>query len=56
MSEAVKIGPHLLGIEELSKEQIEYLLDSAEQFIEVNQRTVKKVPALRGKTIINLIL
>ena len=51
---STEIGPHLLGIRGLSKEQIEFLLDSAEQFIEVSERKVKKVPALRGKTIVNL--
>ncbi len=50
------IGPHLLGIEGLSREQIEFVLDTAEQFREVNTRTVKKVPTLRGKTVVNLFL
>lgn len=44
----------LLGIEDLSKTEIEAILDSAASFREVNQRQVKKVPTLRGKTIINL--
>lgn len=50
------IGPHLLGIEGLSREQVEFILDTAENFIEVSERSVKKVPTLRGKTIINLFL
>lgn len=50
------IGPHLLGIEGLSREQIEFILDTAEQFVEVGERNVKKVPTLRGKTVINLFL
>lgn len=47
---------HLLGIEGLSKEDILTYLDTADQFVEVNERSVKKVPTLRGKTIINLFL
>ena len=50
------IGPHLLSSEGLSIEQIEYILSTAEQFREVNTRNVKKVPTLRGKTVINLFL
>ncbi len=44
----------LLSLEELSKEEIELLLQTAESFKEVSTRQVKKVPALRGKTIANL--
>ncbi len=51
-----QIGPHLLGIDGLTREQIEFVLDTAQQFVEVNERSVKKVPTLRGKTIINLFL
>jgi len=47
---------HLLGIEPLSKEEILQILDTAESFMEVSTRDVKKVPVLRGKTIINLFL
>ncbi|MFH1380620.1 MAG: aspartate carbamoyltransferase catalytic subunit, partial [Candidatus Omnitrophota bacterium] len=45
---------HLLGLEELSKEEIELILDQAESFKEISERTIKKVPALRGKTVVNL--
>ncbi len=45
---------HLLGIEPLSKEDIILILDTAESFLEISTREVKKVPTLRGKTIINL--
>jgi aspartate carbamoyltransferase catalytic subunit len=45
---------HILGIEHLSKEDIELILNTAESFKEVNLRDIKKVPTLRGKTIINL--
>ncbi|MCC6931655.1 MAG: aspartate carbamoyltransferase catalytic subunit [Deltaproteobacteria bacterium] len=51
-----KLGQHLLGIAGLSKEQIAYYLDTAETFLEVGTRSVKKVPTLRGKTIVNMFL
>jgi aspartate carbamoyltransferase catalytic subunit len=44
----------LLGIRELSVEEINTILDTAESFKEVSARSIKKVPALRGKTVINL--
>ncbi|MFZ5802749.1 MAG: aspartate carbamoyltransferase catalytic subunit [Candidatus Omnitrophota bacterium] len=44
----------LLGLRDLSKEEIEYILETAKSFREVSLRPVKKVPALRGKTIANL--
>ena len=44
----------LLSIEELSKDEIELVLRTAESFKEVSSREVKKVPALRGKTVANL--
>src|SRR6202171_6660266 len=45
---------HLLGIRELSANEITHLLDTAEQFRDVSRREIKKVPALRGRTVINL--
>jgi aspartate carbamoyltransferase catalytic subunit len=45
---------HLLGIKDLSKEDIHLILSTAEQFKEVLQRPVKKVPSLRDITIVNL--
>ncbi len=45
---------HILGTEQLSKEDIELILDTADSFKEVNTRDIKKVPTLRGKTVINL--
>jgi len=45
---------HLLGIRELSAEQITHLLDTAESFRDISKREIKKVPALRGRTVINL--
>jgi aspartate carbamoyltransferase catalytic subunit len=44
----------LLGIAELSPEEIELILDTAEAMKEVGTRPIKKVPALRGKTVVNL--
>jgi aspartate carbamoyltransferase catalytic subunit len=45
---------HFLGIEGLSKNELLFLLDTAESFREISEREVKKVPTLRGKTVINL--
>src|SRR5690606_36724914 len=45
---------HLLGIEGLAHERALSLLDTAEAFLEVTRRPLRKVPTLRGKTIINL--
>jgi len=44
----------LLGLEYLSREEIELILSTAESFKEVSTREIKKVPALRGKTAVNL--
>src|SRR5262245_29733223 len=44
----------LLGIRELSAEEINSILDTAESFKEISTRDIKKVPTLRGKTVINL--
>ncbi|HPF62959.1 MAG: aspartate carbamoyltransferase catalytic subunit [Gemmatimonadetes bacterium] len=48
------LGKDLVGLESLSAEQITAILDTAEPFKEVSERQIKKVPALRGKTIVNL--
>jgi len=48
------LGKDLIGLEALSAAQIEVILDTAEPFKEVSERAIKKVPALRGKTIVNL--
>jgi aspartate carbamoyltransferase catalytic subunit len=45
---------HLLGIEGLSKKEIYRYLDTAHSFVEVSERDIKKVPTLRGKTIIHV--
>jgi aspartate carbamoyltransferase catalytic subunit len=46
----------LLGIQDLSVDEINLILDTAESFLEVSTREIKKVPTLRGKTIINLFM
>lgn len=49
-------GPHLIGIRGMKKKEVLFLLETSEKFLEVGERSVKKVPALRGKTIVNLFL
>ncbi len=44
----------LLSIEELSVEEISFIIETARSFKRVNERDIKKVPTLRGKTVINL--
>ncbi|HEX9754472.1 MAG TPA: aspartate carbamoyltransferase catalytic subunit [Gemmatimonadales bacterium] len=48
------LGKDLIGLESLTREQLQLILDTAEPFKEVSERPIKKVPALRGKTIVNL--
>jgi aspartate carbamoyltransferase catalytic subunit len=45
---------HLLTLEGLSRQTLLQILDTAESFIEVGEREIKKVPLLRGKTVVNL--
>jgi aspartate carbamoyltransferase catalytic subunit len=45
---------HLLGLEGLSKEELLHIFHTAEQFQQVSQRSIKKVPALRGRVVANL--
>ncbi len=47
---------HLLNIEDLSVAEMHAVLDTARSFKEVNERTIKKLPTLRGRTVINLFL
>jgi len=56
VSETVWNRKDLLGIEELSAAEIELILETAESFREVSERPIKKVPTLRGKTVVNLFL
>src|SRR5215218_4856700 len=44
---------HLLGLEDLSADEIRFVLDTAASFKEVSTRSVKKVPALRGRVVVN---
>src|SRR3954453_20396552 len=44
---------HLLALEDLSAEEINFILDTADSFKEVSTRSVKKVPALRGRVVVN---
>ena len=48
------LGKDLLGLEPLTGEQIKLILDTAEPFKEISERAIKKVPTLRGATIVNL--
>jgi aspartate carbamoyltransferase catalytic subunit len=48
------LGKDLVGLEGLTGEQIRTILDTAEPFKEISERRIKKVPVLRGKTIVNL--
>ena len=45
---------HLLALADLSREEIVHVLDTAESFKEVSTRSVKKVPALRGRVVVNM--
>ncbi len=59
MSPSLQVGPdgklrHLLTTEGLSAELIRHILDTADQFVSVSERDVKKVPLLRGRSIFNV--
>jgi aspartate carbamoyltransferase catalytic subunit len=47
---------HLLGIEEMSRADIERVLETSEAMLEISQREIKRVPTLRGRTVINVFL
>ncbi len=51
---ATRMPRHLISIDDLDRSGIERVLDRAESFAEVSGREIKKVPALRGRTIVNL--
>lgn len=53
-AERIAKRKHLLGLEEMSREEILLILDTAKAFKQVFTRSVKKVPSLRGKTVVNL--
>ena len=54
MTASSTLGKDLTGLEHMTPEQIRLIFDTAEPFKEVSERPIKKVPALRGKTIVNL--
>ncbi|HDP94637.1 MAG TPA: aspartate carbamoyltransferase catalytic subunit [Candidatus Aminicenantes bacterium] len=45
---------HLLGIDHVSASEIDLILDTADSFVEISTRNIKKVPALKGRTVVNL--
>jgi aspartate carbamoyltransferase catalytic subunit len=47
---------HLLGLKDMSRDEISLILDSAESFKELLGREIKKAPVLRGKTVVNLFM
>ena len=47
---------HLIDTNSLTHDDIQQILDTAQSFEAVNNRDIKKVPALRGRTIVNLFL
>jgi len=47
---------HLLGIEPLAPEEITLFLDTADSMAEISQREIKKVPTLRGRTVVNFFV
>ncbi|MBV9881240.1 MAG: aspartate carbamoyltransferase catalytic subunit [Gemmatirosa sp.] len=49
-----RLGKDLLALEPLSPDQIRLILDTAEPFKEISERAIKKVPTLRGQTVVNL--
>jgi aspartate carbamoyltransferase catalytic subunit len=53
MPAATALGKDLIGLEHLSADQLRAILDTAEPFKEISERQIKKVPVLRGKTIVN---
>lgn len=49
-------GRHIIDMEDLTAEEIVHVLDTADAFAEVNERPIKKLPTLRGRTVVNLFL
>ena len=49
-------SPHLLGIEPMTADEITLVLDTAEGFSDIAAREIKKVPTLRGKTVVNFFV
>ncbi len=53
-SEYLFAHKHILGLDHLSVPDIEHILNTAESFKEISRRSIKKVPVLRGKTVVTL--
>ena len=45
---------HLLGLRDLSREEIVFILDTAAGFEQISTRSIKKAPTLRGKVVVNM--
>jgi len=45
---------HLLGLRDLDREEIEFILDTARGFEQISTRSIKKAPPLRGKVVVNM--
>jgi len=45
---------HLLSLQDLTREELVHIMDTAEGFMDVSRRSIKKAPALRGKVVVNL--
>ena len=45
---------HLVGLRELSRQELEFILDTAKGFEEISTRSIKKAPTLRGKVVVNM--
>ena len=45
---------HLLGLRDLSRKELEFILDTAEGFEQVSIRSIKKAPTLRGRVVVNM--
>ena len=54
ISEYLFAHKHILGLDHLSVSDIEHILNTAESFKEISDRSIKKVPVLRGKTVVTL--
>jgi len=54
VSEHIFKHKHLISLEDLSVEDLELIIHTAESFREISSRSIKKVPTLRGRTVINL--
>jgi len=47
---------HIITMDDLTPEELVHILDTAESFAEINERRIKKLPTLRGRTVVNLFL